>query len=62
MVDRYPNHVEAVYELMELIFPRLIELRPLENEHDLDDFNSIQESAERIWEAGYRRQYNAHCD
>jgi hypothetical protein len=48
------NKETEVYVLMELIWPKLIELRPLTNSDDADKFNCIQQTAERIWNAGYR--------
>lgn len=47
--------VVDTYELMELMFPKLNELRPLENSHDMEDFQYYQAAAERILKAGYRK-------
>ena len=44
-----------VYELMEHLNPRLHELRPLDNSHDMEDFEFYQALAEKLLRVGYRK-------
>jgi hypothetical protein len=49
-----PDPVE-VYKLMELIWPSVISLRPLENPNHMDKFEQLENSAKRILKAGYHK-------
>lgn len=58
-VEKTAEVIEAsaheVYDLMETIFPKLQELNPLHNDLHMKAFMQLQEYAENILKAGYRK-------
>ena len=49
------SEANDTYELMEVLFPEIHSLRPLDNAQDMKEFQYWQEIAERVLKAGYRK-------